>query len=527
MPKNIVIFSDGTGQDGGERPEQRVSNVYKLYRVCRSGPGNGIDPARQIAFYDPGLGTDIGATALTAPVRFVQKLLSSMTGRGIATNIAACYEFIINWYEPGDRIYLIGFSRGAYTVRCLANLLMLCGVPTRTPAGPLPRFRQGAADIAALAVGTVSEHGAGHPRADFQDERNELARRFRAAHGCDHGTDQPGRSNAAPHFIGVFETVAALGAHGPVRLAIQAALALLVLNGSLAVGFVATAIYWLARSGVAEALDLYDDGVRAPPSFLPPFLLLTLASAAVISTAAWYKYSASVTKTIRDFPNKGDVKKHNAVWKGENFDRLLSEYVHFARSANGIDERRRDFDRLGWGAAGRDPGTHEGLPRLRQLWFAGDHSDIGGSYPEAESRLSDIALGWMLDEATGIPDPLIVDGTRAPGVVGVMPDLRLYLSAGGVQHCEVVAMRDLIELRTPRWLRWATRGWSWSVKDRHVDVASELHPSVRERLALPSVPQAAGTGPYRPEPLQGHLEFAHLYPAQASAVGGTAPVAGT
>ena len=124
MPKNIVVFSDGTGQDGGVRPEQRISNVYKMYRVCKVGPESGIDPAEQVAFYDPGLGTDIGATALTAPVRFVQKMAASLSGRGITTNIADCYRFIVDHYEPGDRIYLIGFSRGAYTVRCVANLLM-------------------------------------------------------------------------------------------------------------------------------------------------------------------------------------------------------------------------------------------------------------------------------------------------------------------------------------------------------------------------------------------------------------------
>src|SRR5271169_6455043 len=98
MAKNIVVFSDGTGQDGGVRPEQRMSNVYKLYRACRISPENVIDPRQQVAFYDPGLGTDIGATALTAPVRFVQKLLASVIGRGITRNIADCYEFIINHY---------------------------------------------------------------------------------------------------------------------------------------------------------------------------------------------------------------------------------------------------------------------------------------------------------------------------------------------------------------------------------------------------------------------------------------------
>lgn len=53
MPKNIVIYSDGTGQDGGVRPEQRVSNVYKLYRATRVHPDNAIDPSEQVCFYDP------------------------------------------------------------------------------------------------------------------------------------------------------------------------------------------------------------------------------------------------------------------------------------------------------------------------------------------------------------------------------------------------------------------------------------------------------------------------------------------
>lgn len=167
MTKNIVVFSDGTGQDGGARPEQRISNIYKMYRASRDHPDDAIDPSEQVAFYDAGLGTDIGATALTSPVRFVQKLLGSVMGAGIKRNIADCYEFIINHYRPGDRIFLFGFSRGAYTVRSLANLLMLCGIPTRTPDGPLMRFRKAVREIAWEAVDTVLEHGAGHPRKEM------------------------------------------------------------------------------------------------------------------------------------------------------------------------------------------------------------------------------------------------------------------------------------------------------------------------------------------------------------------------
>src|SRR6185437_84366 len=142
MPKNIVIFSDGTGQDGGVHPEQRLSNIYKMYRASCVSSENSIKPDEQVAFYDPGLGTDASATGITSVAKRIRKLLSSATGLGITTNIADCYEFIINHYEPGDRIFLFGFSRGAYTARCVANVLWLCGVPTRTKNGELLHFRK-------------------------------------------------------------------------------------------------------------------------------------------------------------------------------------------------------------------------------------------------------------------------------------------------------------------------------------------------------------------------------------------------
>jgi len=108
MPKNILIFSDGTGQAGGVRPDQRLSNVYKLYRASRTGPDSPIDPHDQIAFYDAGLGTDDDARGgLIQFGKFLRKTLASVTGRGITRNITDCYEAILNEYEPGDRIFLL------------------------------------------------------------------------------------------------------------------------------------------------------------------------------------------------------------------------------------------------------------------------------------------------------------------------------------------------------------------------------------------------------------------------------------
>jgi uncharacterized protein (DUF2235 family) len=505
VPKNIIVFSDGTGQDGGVRPEQRVSNVYKMYRVCRTGPDSGIDPARQVAFYDPGLGTDIGTTAMSAPIRYVQKMLASVTGRGITTNIADCYEFIINHYQPGDRIFLIGFSRGAYTARAVANLLMLCGVPTRTPDGPLPLFRKATRDVSEEAVREVLEHGAGHPREKYEAERFEQARRFRDRYGSDHVSGEEDRSNVAPYFIGVFDTVAALGAVGFRRYAI---LSLLLLG--LIVGLTLVAIPVAAPlAGLLMLADL---------TFWTTFLGLIAAADVIGVAVVAFRWLRSTKKTIRDYPTKGQVSSHRAEWKGQNFDRLLSKFVSYARSANAIDETRADFDRVAWGGkeAGTAPDT-DGPERLVQFWFAGNHSDVGGSYPEAESRLSDISLKWMIEQATEVPDPLIVDGQPTLGDANGIPKLHLFPASDGLQHCEIAGMRDAVERMAPKWLRRFTGSLGWKVKVREIPRDAPVHPSVVERFAFRSVPQCGGSGPYRPVALAGHDLFKHLYRPGAAA----------
>jgi hypothetical protein len=485
-----------------------VSNVYKLYRASRVHPDNPVDPNGQVTFYDPGLGTDIGTTALSTPVRFVQKLLGSVTGRGITTNIADCYAFIINHYRPGDRIFLIGFSRGAYTVRCIANLLMLCGVPTKTPSGPVMRFRRAVNDIAEEAVNAVYEHGAGHPRAEFAAEREELARRFREKYGSDGNTN----SNAAPYFIGVFDTVASLGAVGLRRLAIQLGLA-------FGFGLGAALLSVLPVALLAGLLHLIFGS-----HFWSTMLLLWLLSVAGASIWWWCRQRALYRKTIRDFPNPGDVHTHYAEWKDANFDRLLSNYVHYARSANAIDENRKDFQRVGWGGveAGA-PEIVDGHERLIQLWFAGNHSDIGGSYPEVESRLSDVALSWMIGQATIIPNglkvgPVFINGEKMPGTGEQGTPLNLFPAEDGVQHCEIAGMRDTIDQLAqpfPRFLHRFFEKLNWPEEKRKIDPNAPVHPLVAERFKLDSVVQCAAVGPYRPESLREHTAFKHYYPPAA------------
>src|ERR1700721_3087197 len=130
MPKNIIIFSDGTGQAGGITFDEVRTNVYKLYRACRVSPDTTINPSEQVAFYDPGLGSPgDGANIQIQWARKIYNLASMATGLGITANIIYCYAALIRLYREGFRVFLIGFSRGAYTVRSLAALSPSAGSP--------------------------------------------------------------------------------------------------------------------------------------------------------------------------------------------------------------------------------------------------------------------------------------------------------------------------------------------------------------------------------------------------------------
>ena len=110
-----------------------------------------------------------------------------------------------------------------------------------------------------------------------------------------------------------------------------------------------------------------------------------------------------------------------------------------------------------------------------QLWFAGNHSDIGGSYAENESRLSDISLGWMLEEA-------VKAGLKYDSSV-----LKLYPDATGPQHDETRS--SLLH---------------WARKLREIPNDAPLHPSVVERFKAAEVLDYDIMRPYRPENLRNH-----------------------
>lgn len=156
MAKNIVIYSDGTGQAGGFRFDENRSNIYKLYRASRCGPDSSIDPAEQVAFYDPGLGSKAdGGHLFGKLLRRIHNTVAQATGFGITRNVIDCYAALIRLWQPGDRIFLVGFSRGAYTARCLAGVIARCGIPTHPrndPEGDLAIDEGSSQKLAAYAV---------------------------------------------------------------------------------------------------------------------------------------------------------------------------------------------------------------------------------------------------------------------------------------------------------------------------------------------------------------------------------------
>ena len=213
MPKNILIFSDGTGEAGGLTPDENVSNIYKLFRATRCGPDSDIDPRDQLTFYDPGLGSqpETGVFGAERAYRWVYNLVSEATGLGITKNIVDCYAAILQMWQPGDRLFLFGFSRGAYTVRCVAAVLSLCGVPTTMADGQTPLFRDlgSTRKIAKEAVKKVYQHVSSPKDSAFVEQRKALALQFRQKYH----SDVVGAANVNPYFIGVFDTVAALGSY--------------------------------------------------------------------------------------------------------------------------------------------------------------------------------------------------------------------------------------------------------------------------------------------------------------------------
>ena len=183
--RNLVVCCDGTGNLW--RPGGCDTNVVRLFKALLPD-----DPHDQLSYYDPGVGTPdglVGTDSLAGLLSLdtVRRVAGLAWGDGVWANAAQAYSFLCHHYQPGDRIFLFGFSRGAFTVRAVSGLVNLFGL-----------LRPGHEHLMSVLL-RLYRHPERH--GDVQTERRHV-REF-----CDRFC----RADVLVHFIGVWDTVETVG----------------------------------------------------------------------------------------------------------------------------------------------------------------------------------------------------------------------------------------------------------------------------------------------------------------------------
>ncbi len=198
---NIVLCSDGTGNTD---TEGRGTNVFKLYEAIDiHGYRSDSSIPRQIAFYDDGVGTENFA---------LLKMIGAAFGYGFAQNVKDLYTELVHVYEPDDKLFLFGFSRGAYTIRALSGMIQYCGVLDRGALGTEAKLKERVElcwkEFEKVAFPRFITPGADRlrrdavPQSDGKADAEASERRKRLG-----SHPQP----AEIEFVGVWDTVGAVG----------------------------------------------------------------------------------------------------------------------------------------------------------------------------------------------------------------------------------------------------------------------------------------------------------------------------
>jgi uncharacterized protein (DUF2235 family) len=285
MAKNIVLCLDGTWNGPGSKDKSgnfTPTNVQKLFEALSgSAPlaptdqekefaqsAAGDTPTAQVGKYIYGVGVSSNLLA---------KAVEGAVGLGLVARVVRGYTYLSRVYVPGDSIFILGFSRGAYTARALAGLVT----------------RQGLLDWNAmnLQAGSEQSYSAGlaawqqYKKAVYQDDGDVLHSLAGVVSSFQdlfqlglHPAPQLRYTSAVGiAAVGVWDTVGALGVPDlseqdgtPVRLdAFQFCDS--VLNANVAHGFHAVAIderrvdftptLWVPRDGVVQVLfpGAHDD----------------------------------------------------------------------------------------------------------------------------------------------------------------------------------------------------------------------------------------------------------------------------
>ncbi len=198
--KRIAIFCDGTWNRHDSKSQTNVVRMARAVKLTAD------DQTSQQVFYFMGVGSGRGSNGFA---RFTDRAMGGALGWGLIQNIEDAYRSLVFSYEPGDEIYIFGFSRGAYTARSLAGLIRAVGICPREHAHRIPE---------AIEEYRRPKHGirdANHPskyiwRAEYAPETattpEELSWRKKS---------RPGNPVLLEiKYLGVWDTVGAMGVPG-------------------------------------------------------------------------------------------------------------------------------------------------------------------------------------------------------------------------------------------------------------------------------------------------------------------------
>lgn len=207
MAKKLVVCCDGTWNT--PRTETNIFRTYRFLRERLGTPaeitekdgvrtcgGRAGDGSEVVLFYDQGVGTD-----------WFSRLVGGGVGVGLSDNVRDAYHFLGHNYVPGSEIYVFGFSRGAYTARSLCGFIKAAGLLQRPSVKNVWRAYMDCYATPSRIVAQPSGWSADRVRGWLVEKAGDAVGRL----GSDDIASMPRHPNVKVRFIGVYDTVGALG----------------------------------------------------------------------------------------------------------------------------------------------------------------------------------------------------------------------------------------------------------------------------------------------------------------------------
>ncbi|KDR76655.1 hypothetical protein GALMADRAFT_139557 [Galerina marginata CBS 339.88] len=336
--RNLIVSIDGTANQFGEKN----TNVIELYNLILKEVGD-----NQRTWYNSGIGTY--ARPSWKSLSFYKQVVYHKIDLAIAWNfeqtLLAAYRWLSDTYEPGDCIFLFGFSRGAFQVRVLSAMIDKVGLIHKGNEMQIPFAFQLYADPKSDDL-TASRVGS----ADTQRKLSS-ADRFKQTFSY---------KDVKVHFVGAWDTVSSIGIVRGSHMFPR------TIDGMKHVCYFRHALALDERR--VKFLPEYANGGSGPP---PPAKSEEMGCSPIDQSAM-------------------EETKHSPTFNEEG--------TSFEDTAASNAAPARDFGVVG-GSQIEEKST-EAPPQTLEVWFAGTHSDIGGGNAEnAAMDRSRPPLRWMVFEA--------------------------------------------------------------------------------------------------------------------------------